>query len=270
MKILILGSEGQIGKPLFDYLNSKGHEIRGWDKKIDSSLDLSIESNFDNLRKDIRWSDKVYFLAFEVGGSKFLENTDNTFDYISENVRLMDLTFDALRLEDKPYIFASSQMSNMHHTNYGFLKDLGERYVRSMSNGWICRFWNVYGYENPSDPKSHVITDFINMAKNGNILMRTTGEEKRQFLYVDDCVEALEQWAEGKWDNQSKYYDITTFEWVSIETTAKIIQSKIPCGIIKGMKKDSIQRGIENPPDGYIKKFWSSKISLEEGIGKLI
>jgi nucleoside-diphosphate-sugar epimerase len=272
MKILVLGSEGQVGKPFCEYAEYKGHQVIRFDKKLakkfhdlshgDNTLDVCI-SNYN--------PDVVLFLAFEVGGSKYLKQKDKTFEYISENVRLMDNTFRNLKNSGKPYLFASSQMKTMHHTNYGFLKDLGERYVQSMDNGHICKFWNVYGYEDPSDPKSHVITDFIKMAKEGEIRMMTTGREERQFLHTDDCSKALLHWCENYESyDRSKSIDITSFEWTSILSIAQKIQKFIPCTIQTGSKEDSIQTGIKNTPSEYVLNFWKPELSLEDGIKKLI
>lgn len=270
MNILILGDRGQIGSPLRSYLVSKNHSVIGWDKKDGLDYDLSLPENFARLFKDMSVVDKIIFLAFEVGGSKFLENQDSTFSYVDENVALMHQCFLALKITKKPFLFASSQMANMHHTNYGFLKELGERYTRSL-NGWICRFWNVYGKESPTDPKSHVITDFIHMAKENNLIeMRTNGSENRQFLYVDDCVLGIESWINGLWDDNSRYYDITSFKWNSIFDVASIISSRTGSKFKLGVKADSIQKGIMNEPDPYILKFWRPVISLENGIEKLL
>lgn len=270
MKILVLGSEGQIGKPFCNLLETKGHEVIRFDKKFGTFQDLSLPENDVNLDKCLKNCDVVVFLAFEVGGSKYLQKADKTIEYISENVRLMDNTFRKLSMYKKPFLFASSQMANMHHTNYGFLKDLGERYTKSI-NGWICRFWNVYGYEDPEDPKSHVITDFIHMAKQGKIKMRTTGEEQRQFLYTDDCSEALLHWCENfQAYDRNEYIDITSFEWVSIFDVAKTIQKIVPCEIERGTSEDKIQLSIKNKPSEYVKKFWNPSITLTEGIYKLI
>lgn len=270
MKILVLGSEGQVGNPFCKLAAENGHQVVRFDKRISSREDLSTEEGYESVGKEIKDCDVVVFLAFEVGGSKFLEKTDKTLNYISENVRLMDNTFRQLAKYRKPFLFASSQMSNMHHTNYGFLKDLGERYTKSLG-GWICRFWNVYGYEDPNDPKSHVITDFIHMAKSGKIQMRTTGEEQRQFLYTEDCSRALLHWSENfNQYSKEEYIDITSFEWCSIYDIACMIKEMIPCQIEIGTKKDTIQSGIKNNPSTYIKKFWSPKLSLREGIQKLI
>lgn len=268
MKILVLGSEGQIGKPFCNYAEKRGHEVIRFDKRLHPEQDLSTTSGKSLLRISVQSCDVVVFLAFEVGGSKYLSQKDKTFDYISENVKLMDNTFSVLF--NKPFLFASSQMANMHHTNYGFLKDLGERYTKSR-NGWICRFWNVYGYEDPSDPKSHVITDFIDMAKHGKIIMKTTGEEQRQFLHTDDCSVALLHWCENYSNYDiNEYIDITSFKWNSVAEIAFIVKKLIPCEVIVGENKDKIQAGIKNNPSTYVLKFWKPELSLEEGIKKLI
>jgi len=271
MKVLVLGSEGQIGKPLVTQLEEQGHEVRGWDKASGDDQDLSNSENYLQLERDCFWADKVYFLAFEVGGSKFLESADKNFDYIQENSLLMAYVFKALRTTKTPFLFASSQMANMHHTNYGFLKDLGERYTKSLSNGWICRFWNVFGVEHCEEEKRHVITDFIEAAKSGEIHMRTSGEEERQFLHVDDCNRALLQWLDNVWDDRDQYYDITSFSWHSIRDIALIISSIIPgdCKITGTSLQDTVQLGRKNPPSDYIKRFWKPELTLEQGIKKV-
>lgn len=273
MKILVLGSEGQIGKPFCKLAESQGHDIIRFDKKIDKEYqDLANTRSKLNYVLFTQKPDVIVFLAFEVGGSKFLEQHDKNFNYISENVRLMEYTFDTIRYYFRiPFIFASSQMANMHHTNYGFLKDLGERYTKSLE-GHICRFWNVYGYEDPKDPKSHVITDFIHMAKTtGIIKMRTTGSEERQFLYTDDCSKALLQWCENPNKfSKSEYLDITSFEWNSIMNVAKIVSKLTGATIKPGELTDLVQCGIANQPSTYMLKFWKPEISLEEGIKKLL
>jgi len=271
MKILVLGSEGQIGKPLVIHLMNQGHTVANFDKVNNSEQDLSKFVNLESLIKWCTWADKVIFLAFEVGGSKFLSKVDKDFQYIQENTLLMAYTFRALNRTKTPFLFTSSQMTNMHHTNYGFLKDLGERYTRSLG-GWVCRFWNVFGVETCSEEKTHVITDFINQAKAGSINMRTDGEEMRQFLHVQDCVEALEGWVNDEWDDKDQYYDITSFKWTSIKAVAKIVANSIstPVEVNPGEGGDSLQMGIKNEPDTYIHKFWKPKLTLKQGIQKVL
>lgn len=63
MKITILGSSGQIGAYLSEYLREKGHEIIDFDKEENSSHDMTIIPN-QYLEDAIESADFVFFLAF--------------------------------------------------------------------------------------------------------------------------------------------------------------------------------------------------------------
>ena len=144
------------------------------------------------LRHAIKDSDFVFFLAFDVGGSRYLKKYQHTFKFIDNNARMLAGAFEHLAEHGKPFIFASSQMSSMSYSPYGVMKRVGELYTRSL-NGLIVKFWNVYGIEKDHD-KAHVITDFIRKGfETGVIDMMTDGTEQREFLYAEDCCEALER-----------------------------------------------------------------------------
>ena len=72
---------------------------------------------------------------------------------------MMVNAFEYIARYKKPFVFASSQMSNMSYSPYGVMKRVGELYTQSL-NGLIVKFWNVYGIEKDME-KAHVITDFI-------------------------------------------------------------------------------------------------------------
>ena len=144
-KILILGSSGQIGAYLTEYLRNKGKHVYEFDIVNDSSEDLATIPNL-LLEERIADSDFVFFLAFDVGGSRYLKKYQHTFQFINNNCRLMANTFGLLKKYNKRFVFASSQMSNMSYSPYGVLKNVGEIYTKSL-NGLIVKFWNVYGIE---------------------------------------------------------------------------------------------------------------------------
>ena len=158
MNILILGSSGQVGAYLTEYLRKKGHDVIEFDKNRHPGEDLTQIPNH-NLDRAIKNSDFVFFLAFDVGGSRYLKKYQHTFRFIDNNSRLMTQTFGLLEQYKKPFVFASSQMSQMSYSPYGVMKRMGELYTESL-NGLIVKFWNVYGIETDMD-KAHVITDFI-------------------------------------------------------------------------------------------------------------
>ena len=179
-------------------------------------------------------------------------------------------TFSYLEKYSNPFIFASTQMSNMNHSPYGTLKRIGEHYTNILG-GHIVRFWNTYGIENNPE-KTHVITDFINSAiSQKSILMRTTGNESRQFLHADDCGKALLKIQENYEDIEKRYLDITSFEWSSIYEVAKIVSNifgDLP--IKRGEKEDLVQNNISNEPEPYFKKYWEPEITLKDGITTIV
>jgi nucleoside-diphosphate-sugar epimerase len=270
MKYLILGSDGLLGSGLAAYLKSQNHDVIEIDITQGPDHDLRKYDNLYFLRS-MQECDFVFFLAFDVGGSKYLKQYEKTFDFISNNVKIMNTVFDALEITRKPFIFASSQMSQMTHSTYGCLKSLGEKYTQVL-NGLVVKFWNVYGYE-PIGQKSHVVADFIHQALTQNkITMLTDGNEQRQMLHVDDCASALYTLSQHyKSVDRAEQLHITNFCWTTIQEVASTIASKFhSCQIVPGNSVDSVQRGISNEPSNDILKYWAPTISLSDGIEKTI
>ena len=273
MRITVLGSSGQIGAYLSEYLSRKGHIVREFDVINGSHQDMTHIPN-TYLRNAIMESDFVFFLAFDVGGSRYLKKYQHTFDFVNNNTRLMANAFGLLEQYEKPFVFASSQMSNMSYSPYGTLKRVGELYTESLG-GLIVKFWNVYGIEKDHD-KAHVITDFIRKGfEEGDFEMMTDGEEVRQFLYAEDCCEGLE----AVMKNYDEFYandplHITNFDYTSIREVAIIIENEFkligkPINIIPGEASDSVQLDKRNEADRFIEKYWSPKTDLETGIAKV-
>ena len=272
-KILILGSSGQVGAYLNDYLRKKGNEVLEFDITNGSDQDMTMIPNGE-LEAKIYMADFVYFLAFDVGGSHYLKKYQHTFKIIDNNTRLMANAFGLIEKYKKPFVFASSQMSNMSYSPYGVLKRVGELYTRSLG-GLIVKFWNVYGIEKDMD-KAHVITDFIRKGfESGDIDMMTDGTEAREFLYAEDCCEALETVME-------KYHELTSDDELHITTgvytTVLEIAEEIKslfAGIGKtitvtpAQSKDEVQKDARNEPDLYINEFWQYKTSVPEGLKKV-
>jgi nucleoside-diphosphate-sugar epimerase len=227
-----------------------------------------------NLEDNIKDSDFVFFLAFDVGGSRYLKKYQHTFQFIDNNARLMANAFGLLKKYNKRFVFASSQMSNMSYSPYGVLKNVGELYTKSL-NGLIVKFWNVYGIEKDHD-KAHVITDFIRKGfETGVIDMLTDGQEQREFLYAEDCCEALEAIMENYNDFTSEdNLHITSFHSTKILDIANIISGQFNL-IDKSVKiqpseeKDSVQMDKRNLPDTYLTKWWMPKTTIEQGIAKV-
>ena len=272
-KILVLGSGGQVGAYLTEYLRCVDVEVMEFDITNGPDQDMTVIPNGE-LEAKIYMADFVYFLAFDVGGSHYLKKYQHTFNFIDNNTRLMANAFGLIEKYKKPFVFASSQMSNMSYSPYGVLKRVSELYTKSLG-GLIVKFWNVYGIEKDMD-KAHVITDFIRKGfETGVIDMMTDGTEAREFLYAEDCCEALET-VMDEYDNLScdDELHITTGVYTTVLEIASEIKSLFS-GIGKEIKitpaqsKDEVQKDARNEPDPYIKEFWQPTTSVKEGLKKV-
>jgi len=129
------------------------------------------------------------------------------------------------------------------------------------------RFFNVYGPRlNISGQYSAVIGNFLSQTKNNKALTIVgDGKQTRDFIHVDDIANACIKVIKSKCIN--KIYNLGSGKKTSINTLAKIFNGK--------------KKFIPNRPGDAknsladISKFkkdvnWHPKISLEEGIKKLI
>ena len=266
--ILILGSSGLIGKNLCKFLKQKKHTVIQFDLDMGNNYDLSSKEGKKTLENIIQSQniDYIYFLAFDVGGSKYLQGI-NIPNYIQNNIAIMENVFSVIG--NIPFVFASTQMENIYHP-YGTLKRLGEHYTTHF-NQISVRFWNVYGKES-FGLKSHVITDIIYKAKTDNkITLLTNGNEERQFLHTSDCSEGLYKIMlnHHKIIKDTNIIHLTSYKWVKIIDIARIIANIYKCEIDYPEDNDKLQN-IKNEPNNYFQKFWKPKISLLEGIKKCI
>ena len=273
MRVTILGSSGQIGSYLSKYLSKKGCIVREFDVLNGEHQDMTHIPN-TYLRNAIMESDFVFFLAFDVGGSHYLKKYQHTFKFINNNTRIMANVFGYLEDYKVPFVFASSQMSNMGYSPYGVMKRVGELYTKSL-NGSIVKFWNVFGIEKDME-KAHVITDFIAKGfETGVIDMMTDGTEEREFLYAEDCCEALET-IMGCYDQFTcdDELHITTGISTSILEIAQIIQILFrnigkEVEVIPASSKDEVQKDARNLSDPYIERWWRPKTDIVDGISKV-
>ena len=275
-KILILGSSGQIGSHLKEFLSKKkNYQVLKFDIVLGKSYDLRNFKN-NNIEKYIKKSDFVYFLAFDVGGSRYLKKYQKTFNFMINNLLIMSNVFSLLKKHNKKFIFASSQMSNMDFSSYGTLKRLGEEITKSL-NCLYVKFWNVYGIEKDLK-KAHVITDFVLMAlKKNKIKMLTNGMEKREFLYADDCSNGLYKMMVNFnfFVKKNVELHLTTAKKTRIIDIAKIIKKvfkdkKISVKILPSKKKDYLQKSVNNLSNNFFLKFWKPKYNIDTGIRKII
>lgn len=254
---LIIGSGGFLGKRLCKFLIEKNQNVVEYDIKNGDDFD----ARFNKL--PLSNIDRVYFLAWDVGGSKYLYNSETQISQMEWNSMLMNNVFP--QLKNIPFVFTSSQLSEKVNSVYGVQKKSGEVWTKLYKNGISVKLWNLYGYIEEFNEKSHVVSDFVFQAKNhGQINMLTTGKEERQFIHIDDVCEALLSSFDVK--DKSQTYDITTNKWTSVYDVASIIQQYTNCEIkIGNVIGETVLIETKN-----LIPNWTPKISIEEGLKLMI
>ena len=222
MRNLVLGSSGFVGAYLCQYLREKGETVIEYDIVRDPAEDCrTAELPLDNI-------DRVYFLAWKVGGSKYLNDPKTQREQLEWNQQILSNCLP--QLKNKPFMFVSSQLAENGQTIYGCLKKLGEHWS-ILNGGVVVKLWNVYGaYEN-SSVRSHVVADFIHQAlSTAEIRMQTTGDEQRQFIYIEDVCNAFYE----SFNHKGAYDACPANYWTSISELADMISCHISCRVVKG------------------------------------
>jgi nucleoside-diphosphate-sugar epimerase len=198
-----------------------------------------------------------------VGGAKYLYRDDVQFRQLDWNLRLMLNIMPQLRGSGVPFLFVSSQLAEEHDTVYGVTKRLGEVWTR-LIEGVRVRLWNVYGAMEEFSERSHVVADFVHQALTvGEIRMLTTGEERRQFIHINDVCRAFHQALSAR---LTGLYDVTSFEWVSVRDVAEIIAAETGARVVPGTRVGSTPT---TPMQGKIPN-WVPTISLKDGLGRMV
>jgi nucleoside-diphosphate-sugar epimerase len=258
MRNLVLGSEGFVGKPFCSYLEARGEIVVRFDVKRSTDEDARFA------QIDLSQVDRVFFLAWDVGGAKYLYRHEIQFRQLDWNLKLMLNVMPQLRAADVPFLFVSSQLAEEYDTVYGVTKRLGEVWTHLLPKGVRVRLWNVYGGVEEPNERSHVVSDFVFQALNtGEIRMLTTGEERRQFVHVDDASAAFHAAVSGR---LTGVYDVSSFEWVCVRDIAEIVAGLTGAKVIPGKLAGSTPI---TPMQGRI-PGWFPRVELEAGLRKLV
>ena len=254
---LVLGSEGFVGRPFCAHLERAGERVVHFDIKRGDHEDAR------RIRLPLEGVDRVYFLAWEVGGAKYLYRDDVQFRQLDWNLQLLLNVMPQLRERKLPFLFVSSQLAEEHDTVYGVTKRLGEVWTRLL-HGVRVRLWNVYGGYEDQTERSHVVADFVHQALGtGRIQMMTTGEEVRQFIHVEDVCRAFHMALSSQ---LSGIYDVSSFEWVRVLDLARIIADLTGAEVVPGTRVGStpITPMVGKIPD------WKPTLTLREGMSRMV
>jgi len=99
---LVLGSSGIIGTSFCNFLSSRGEEVVLFD------IERSKEEDARFAKLPLDGIDRVYFFAWDVGGSKYLFREDLLIHQLEWNVKLLENVMGQLQASSIPFFFISS------------------------------------------------------------------------------------------------------------------------------------------------------------------
>ena len=294
-KILVTGSSGLIGANLVIRLESLGYEVKG----LDSKNDLRLASNAYKLFNDYK-PNIVFHLAAKVGGIH--ANANFKADFYSDNILINTNVVNACIKNKVEYIFAMGtgcaypkRLENSTLFEKDFLDGIPEVtndayayakrgllvHLKSLEESEIIKYTyclpaNIYGpYDNFHPLNSHVVPGLIrrfsdaNDNKQNEIFIWGDGSAKRDFLFIDDCINAIIKLAEIKF---SGTVNVSSKLLTSIKDLAETI-SKVTSfkGLIKydnTKLSGQSQRIMDSSKMNQL--GWEPKIELYEGIEKTV
>ena len=204
-KILVTGGVGFIGSNLIKDLINLNFELVSLDNYSTGSKINELDGvkyieddilNIDNIVNDF---DFCFHLAAQ---SRVQPSFDNPEKSLNVNVLGTSRVMEWSRLNDTKVVYAGS--SSKHHnpseSPYAMYKFLGEEVCKLYKESYnlnveIARFYNVYGPgENIDEIYGNVIGIWISKIMKGEPLpIVGDGEQKRDFVHVNDIVDGLKK-----------------------------------------------------------------------------
>lgn len=299
MKVLVTGGAGFIGSHLVDRLVQEGHEVvivdnlsTGKRRNLNRTarfykLDIQswrLERVFRNERPNI-----VMHLAAQMDVRKSVE--DPIFDAQVNVLGMLNVLQHSIKHGVRKVVFSSSggaiygeqeiyPVPESHVTRplspYGISKLCGEQYLSyyqrvSGLQMVSLRYANVYGPRQDPDGEAGVVAIFIQkLLNNEQAIVYGNGRQTRDFVYVDDVVEAnlavMGQETQGT-------YNVGTGEETSINDLLRILiaHTNSTCKEVHGPAKLGEQvRSVIDSNKLRQELSWEPRTELREGLKRTV
>jgi len=305
--ILVCGAGGFIGSHLVNKLKADGYWVRGVDLLEPSfEKSTADDFVIGDLRDPVvcnavldRAFDEVYQLAADMGGAGFLFTGDNDADVIHNSAMInLNIAHRSVQMKVGKLFYSSSacvypEENQMDPDNpkctedtvypanpdseYGWEKLFGERMYFAFNRNYnldvrIARFHNIFGplgtWQGGREKVPAALCRKIAQAEDGGeIEIWGDGLQTRSFLYVDECVEAMQRFMQSDFQGP---INIGSDEMVSINTLANMIADVAGKSItIKNIPGPLGVRGRTSDNALIADKLsWSPSQPLSDGLAK--
>ena len=236
MNIVLTGSEGFIGSVLKQKLLKDNHKVICWDIKINKNIkDFTLNGD----------EDFVIHLA-AIGNVR--ESVKNPEPYFETNVVYSNTVFKKCAENNIPCLYASSSCAYFPEKSpYGRSKKIMERIAYDGQVG--LRFTTVYG----DNPRKGMLFDRI---LNNQVEYKTN--HIRDFIHVNDVVEAIMIFVNTGLYDKKQVYDVCTGKGINIKKLVEDLGFDVP--LKEGEKCEAESNARDNSD---LKSLgWSPKIDV--------
>ena len=294
MRVAITGGCGFVGSHVVDHLVAAGHDVMVIDKHkewVNASAEYLVSDVFDDraLESALDGRDMVFHLA---GGADVNEVTARPVDAVRLNVEGTAHVLDAARRHGcRRVILASTVWVYGATAGYGErtedspveLRLTGHLYVATKLSAEMLMhsYLEMYGqeftilrYGIPYGPRMRdalVVARFVRAARKGEpITIAGTGEQQRNFVYVEDLADAHVLTLGDGAANQTLALEGDTP--VSVAEIAETVQSlvrQVPVRYVNGRAADYAGVSVSNRLAKEVLN-WSPTTPLAEGIRRYL
>jgi len=299
MKILVTGGAGFIASHIVDRFIEEGHEVVVVDNlSTGQRRNVNAAANFYNADIQGRWLERVFrrerpavvcHHAAQIDVRRSVQ--DPFFDAKVNVMGTLKVFQNAVKYGVRKVIFASSggavygesqslPVSEDHPTRptspYGINKAIGDEYLRYFRDSWgleyvSLRYANVYGPRQDGNGEAGVVGIFSQKMLNGDQpVINGNGRQTRDFIYVDDIVEAnvaaLTKTAHG-------IYNVGTGQETTINELFGILAKLINPAVreVHGPAKKGEQQRIALDAGRLQRELeWETKVPLQDGLAKTV